>query len=61
MAGLKKKNRIRRQGKGRRVYLGAKICSISCSARCFASVYLEETVEFNLMAEYSSWLDTPHG
>ena len=27
--------------------LGAKICSISCRASCSASVYLEETVEFD--------------
>ena len=26
---------------------GAKICSISCRASCSASVYLEETVEFD--------------
>ena len=34
----------RRQGKGRRVGKGGKICLIPCRARCFASVYLEEAV-----------------
>ena len=39
-----KKDENRSQGKGRRVGLGGKICSIPCRASCFASVYLEETV-----------------
>ena len=34
----------RRQGKGRRVGKGGKICSIPCRASCFAWVYLEEAV-----------------
>ena len=38
---------IRRQGKGRRVDLGGKICLIPCRASCFVSVDLRETVEFN--------------
>ena len=36
---------IRRQGKGRRVDLGGKICLIPCRASCFVSVDLRETVE----------------
>ena len=35
------------QGKGRHVGLGGKISSNPCRAGCFASVYLEETVEFS--------------
>ena len=39
---------IRRQGKGRCVCLGGRICSIPCRAGCFALVYLKEKVEFIL-------------
>ena len=42
-----KKDGYRSQGKGRRVSLGGKICSISCCAIYFASVYLEEEDEFD--------------
>ena len=37
---VQKKDKIRRQGKGHRVCLGGKICSIPCRAGCFASVDL---------------------
>ena len=39
----------RRQGKGHRVAVGlwGKMCSVPCHASCFASFYLEETVEFS--------------
>ena len=43
----------RSQGKGRRVCLGGKICSISCRSSCFAAINLEETVEFN---KHDLWL-----
>ena len=43
-----KKDRIRRQGKGRRVCLGERSCSIPCRARCLASVYLKKWDEFDL-------------
>ena len=42
------KDGARSKGKGRRVCLGGRICSISCRASCFASVDLEEKVEFIL-------------
>ena len=38
----------RSQGKGCRVCLGGRFCSIPCCAIYFSSVYLEETVPFNL-------------
>ena len=37
----------RSKDKGRRVCFGDKIYSIPCRARCFTSVDLAETVEFN--------------
>ena len=43
-----KKDGNRRQGKGRRVCLEGKICSIPCRTSCFASVDLKEKDEFNL-------------
>ena len=38
-------DKIKRQGKGRRVYLGGKICPIPCRASCFASVDLEKLLD----------------
>ena len=38
---------IRRQGKGRRVCLGDRMCSIPYRVSCFASVDLKEKDEFN--------------
>ena len=43
---LRHRRRMEREAKTK-VCLGDKIWSISCRASCFASVYLEETVEFN--------------
>ena len=41
-----KKDGERSKGKGRRCCLGDRMASIPCHASCFASVYLEKTVEF---------------
>ena len=48
------KDGIRRQGKGRRVWLGGKICLIPCRANCFALVYLKEKVKFILFFQIDS-------
>ena len=48
-----KKDGNRRQGKGRRVCLEGKICSIPCRTSCFASVDLKETAEFCLRSPLS--------
>ena len=40
-------NMVTIEGKGRRICLGGRICSIPCQASSFASVDLEEEDEFN--------------
>ena len=39
------------KGKGRRVCLGSRLCSILCPVSCFASIGLEKTDEFILFVQ----------
>ena len=54
---IQKKDGHRRQGKGRRVCLWGKICSIPCRASCFVLVVLKETVELNRFFKID-WLNS---